>query len=111
MDDTTREMRDLLIRLDEKVASGFTSINQKLDSMERRADLHDERIKSIEMEISSRRDLVDRLSAVEGEVGQHSDHLLKIDTTSANIKTMLVAAWAVFGTAVLAVGAKLVGLF
>ncbi|MCC4257018.1 MULTISPECIES: hypothetical protein [Sphingobium] len=43
-----QEMRDLLIRLDQRVDDGFRSINSKLDDMNRRADGHELRIRSLE---------------------------------------------------------------
>lgn len=41
-------MRDLLIRLDQRVGDGFQNINAKLDDMNRRADGHETRIRSLE---------------------------------------------------------------
>ncbi|WP_140419446.1 hypothetical protein [Sphingobium sp. Z007] len=43
-----QEMRDLLIRLDQRVDDGFKNINAKLDEMNRRADGHETRIRSLE---------------------------------------------------------------
>lgn len=43
-----QEMRDLLIRLDQRVDDGFRNINQKLDDMNRRADGHETRIRTLE---------------------------------------------------------------
>jgi hypothetical protein len=43
-----KEMRDLLVRLDESVKIGFEHINKKLDEMTRRADGHETRIRSLE---------------------------------------------------------------
>lgn len=43
-----QEMRDLLVRLDESVKLGFQHINAKLDEMNRRADGHETRIRSLE---------------------------------------------------------------
>lgn len=42
------DMRDLLIRLDQRVDDGFRNINTKLDEMNRRADGHEVRIRSLE---------------------------------------------------------------
>lgn len=42
------EIRDLVIRLDQKVSDGFHQINSKLDAMERRADGHDQRLGTLE---------------------------------------------------------------
>ncbi|MCC4259013.1 hypothetical protein LL268_21460 [Sphingobium lactosutens] len=41
-------MRDLLIRLDQRVDDGFKNINAKLDEMTRRADGHENRIRNLE---------------------------------------------------------------
>lgn len=41
-------MRDLLIRLDQRVDDGFKNINDKLDAMNRRADGHEQRIRNLE---------------------------------------------------------------
>lgn len=41
-------MRDILIRLDQRVDDGFRNINSKLDDMNRRADGHELRIRSLE---------------------------------------------------------------
>lgn len=41
-------MRDILIRLDQRVDDGFRNINSKLDDMNRRADGHEIRIRSLE---------------------------------------------------------------
>lgn len=43
-----QEMRDLLIRLDQRVDDGFKNINAKLDEMTRRADGHENRIRNLE---------------------------------------------------------------
>lgn len=43
-----QDMRDLLIRLDQRVDDGFRNINAKLDDMNRRADGHELRIRSLE---------------------------------------------------------------
>jgi hypothetical protein len=43
-----QEMRDILIRLDQRVDDGFRNINSKLDEMNRRADGHEIRIRSLE---------------------------------------------------------------
>lgn len=43
-----REMRDLIVRLDESVKLGFQHINAKLDEMTRRADGHETRIRALE---------------------------------------------------------------
>lgn len=54
MDDTLA-MRDLLVRLDQKVGDGFAQIHAKLDAMERRADGHDKRLTELEQEAIQRK--------------------------------------------------------
>ena len=51
MTDEPREMRDLLIRIDEKVKNGFDNINSKLDAMDRRADGLDTRLRAVEVKM------------------------------------------------------------
>lgn len=43
-----RDMRDLLIRLDQRVTDGFASVNQRLDSFDRRAETLDTRVTALE---------------------------------------------------------------
>ncbi len=42
-------MRDLLIRLDQRVDDGFKSMNEKLDAMNRRADSLENRVRDLEV--------------------------------------------------------------
>ncbi|WP_334185072.1 hypothetical protein [Novosphingobium sp.] len=67
-------MRDLLIRLDQKVGDGFAQIHAKLDAMERRADGHDKRLTALEQEtiqqgakLADYADVKERLSTIETE--------------------------------------------
>lgn len=46
-----QDMRDLLIRLDQRVDDGFKSMNEKLDAMNRRADGLDQRTEGIETRV------------------------------------------------------------
>lgn len=43
-----QDMRDLLVRLDQRVTDGFATINQRLDSYDRRADKIDDRVSALE---------------------------------------------------------------
>jgi hypothetical protein len=43
-----QETRDLIIRLDESVKSGFAHLNEKFDKIERKTDGHETRIRSLE---------------------------------------------------------------
>jgi hypothetical protein len=44
-----QDMRDLLIRLDQRVDDGFKSMNDKLDAMNRRADGLETRVRDLEV--------------------------------------------------------------
>ena len=44
-----QDMRDLLIRLDQRVDDGFKNMNDKLDAMNRRADGIDSRVRDLEV--------------------------------------------------------------
>jgi len=63
------DMRDLLIRLDVSVDRGFKQIFDKLDEMTRRSDLHEDRIRNLEQQNTTRASLVQRFYDVEVEVG------------------------------------------
>lgn len=41
-------MRDLLVRLDQRVDDGFKNMNAKLDALTNRADGHEQRIRDLE---------------------------------------------------------------
>lgn len=43
-----QDMRDLLIRLDQRVTDGFAAINARLDSYDRRAETLDNRVSALE---------------------------------------------------------------
>lgn len=43
-----QDMRDLLIRLDQRVNDGFAAMNRRLDSYDRRADKIDDRVSALE---------------------------------------------------------------
>ncbi|KQM20192.1 hypothetical protein ASE73_07675 [Sphingomonas sp. Leaf24] len=44
-----QDMRDLLIRLDQRVDDGFKSMNDKLDAQSRRADSLESRVRDLEV--------------------------------------------------------------
>jgi hypothetical protein len=69
-------MRDLLVRLDQKVGDGFAQIHAKLDAMERRADGHDKRLTELEQEAIQRK-------AVLSDYGNVKTRLAKIETERA----------------------------
>ena len=70
------EMRDLLIRLDQRVADGFDNVNKKLEAMDRRADSIDQRVTALEK------------------------WQTETQTTTANARKWGAIAWSVIGSAV-----------
>lgn len=80
---TPTDMRDLLIRLDEKCQNGFASIMSRLDAMDRRADNHEDEIQTLKMD------------------------LLELRTTLKTMKWLIGAAWGA-GVAVAAIVASVV---
>ena len=64
-----QDMRDLLIRLDQRVADGFDGVRQKLDAMDKRADNIENRVASVEREIADRPHLI----------AQHQNLLVRVD--------------------------------
>ena len=103
--------RDILIRLDEKVANGFANLAAKFDALERRQDGHEGRIKAVEIELGDRQGLKLRFYKLEDTVDGHADDLIRIDTTAKNIKTAVNVGWLVFGTAILGAIGKMLGLY
>jgi len=79
-------MRDLLIRLDEKVANGFASIMSRLDHMDRRADGHEKEISDLKVRV------------------------LKIETTAVNAQKFAGWIWAACGAGVLSAAGTLAKL-
>lgn len=82
-----QEMRDLLIRLDQRVGDGFQHINAKLDDMNRRADGHETRIRALETDNQTRLSYVQRFENVEGQVQQHEGRFQQLEGASKG------AAW------------------
>lgn len=74
-----QDMRDLLIRLDQKVGDGFKNINEKLDNMERRADAHETRIRQLENDSQTRLGYVSRFEAVETKVQLHEGRFQQLE--------------------------------
>lgn len=48
-----QDLRDLLVRLDQRVSDGFANIDKKLDKMDQRADDHDRRLRDLEQRMST----------------------------------------------------------
>ncbi|MBA4228688.1 MAG: hypothetical protein C0456_18955 [Hyphomonas sp.] len=74
-----QEMRDLLIRLDQKVSDGFENINHKLDEMNRRADGHEDRIRRLEDTTNNRSQFIPRFEVVEAKVAIHEGRFNQLD--------------------------------
>lgn len=100
-----QEMRDLLIRLDEKVSNGFDNINAKLDEMNRRADGHEERIRKLEDTTSHRTGYVSRFELVEAKVASHEGRFAQLDGAGKGFGFL-----GKFGTAALGAGAAVLAM-
>lgn len=74
-----QEMRDLLVRLDQKVSDGFENMNSKLDEMNRRADGHEDRIRRLEDITNNRNQYIPRFEAVEARVAIHEGRFNQLD--------------------------------
>ncbi len=55
-----QDMRDLLIRLDQRVADGFADVRLKLDAMDKRADSIEQRVVAIERDNANRPFLINQ---------------------------------------------------
>jgi hypothetical protein len=58
--DTPQDMRDLLIRLDERVQNGFASISAQLNAITTRTDNHEHEINLIKTKVATHESLLDR---------------------------------------------------
>lgn len=117
-DPIPQEWRDLLIRIDERVRTGFENIDKRFDQMEARADdadaradRHDDRLKAVEIELADRAHLKARFFDAEKTIDQHDTRLHTIEVTASNAKTGIMALWAVLGSAIVAGVGKVAGLF
>lgn len=100
-----QEMRDLLIRLDEKVSNGFENINAKLDDGDRRADGHEERIRKLEDVTSHRTGYVSRFEVVEAKVASHEGRFAQLDGAGKGVGVL-----GKLGTALLGAGIGILGM-
>lgn len=105
---------DMLILLG-KLDGKLDGIGAQLQAIINRADQHDARLASLESTVATHDNRINRnetrIDGLEASETDHTNRLNVIETTAKNMRTMVVAAWAVFGTAVLAAAAKIVGLF
>lgn len=99
-----QDFRDLLIRLDQRTADGFDSINKKLDRLDGRADSLDIRVRDIETELADRARLKGEFEDAQKDLLSLDKRVSLIETTASNATTMVKAFWAVLGTGVAAVG-------
>ncbi|WP_379921746.1 hypothetical protein [Erythrobacter sp. R86502] len=72
-------MRDLIIRLDQKVSDGFDNINSKQDLAALRADGHEDRIRRLEDTTNNRNQYIPRFEAVEAKVAVHEGRFNQLD--------------------------------
>lgn len=74
-----QDMRDLLIRLDQRVGDGFQNINDKLDAINRRTDDIDGRVRKLEESNTSRQALVGRFEDMEKTVSSHEGRFQQLE--------------------------------
>lgn len=96
-----QEMRDLLIRLDEKV----DNINAKLDEMNRRADGHEERIRKLEDVANHRTGYWTRFDSLEAKVASHEGRFAQLDGAGKGVGVL-----GKLGTALLGAGIGILGM-
>lgn len=81
------------------------------DRMNVRQDDAERRLKAVEIDLGDRPSWKKRVEVSEDKLDEHDDRILTIETTARNARTAIGALWAVFGAGILALGAKLLGLF
>ncbi|KKI22556.1 hypothetical protein [Sphingomonas sp. Ag1] len=74
-----QDMRDLLIRLDQRVGDGFQNINARFDEANRRSDAHESRIGKLEEASITRQAYVGRFEAVEKPVNGHKNRFQQLE--------------------------------
>lgn len=74
-----QDMRDLLIRLDQRVSDGFQNVNDKLDAINRRTDDIDGRVRKLEESNTSRQALVGRFETMEKTVSSHEGRFQQLE--------------------------------
>lgn len=74
-----QDMRDLLIRLDQRVGDGFQNINARFDEANRRSDAHEGRIGKLEEASITRQAYVGRFEAVEKTVNGHENRFQQFE--------------------------------
>lgn len=74
-----QDMRDLLIRLDQRVSDGFQNVNDKLDAINRRTDDIDGRVRKLEESNTTRQALVGRFETMEKTVNGHESRFQQLE--------------------------------
>jgi hypothetical protein len=107
-----QDMRDLLIRLDQRVGDGFQNINARFDEANRRSDAHETRIGKLEEASITRQAYVGRFEAVEKTVSGHENRFQQLEgaSKSAGIIGKLASGLMGAGVAALAMMGWQVGL-
>jgi hypothetical protein len=100
----SQEMRDLLVRLDQRVGDGFLNINAKLDEMNRRADGHENRIRALENDNQTRLSYVPRFEFVETQVHRHEGRFQQLEGASKGATFVANAGRVLIGAIVTAIG-------
>ncbi|RYE92856.1 MAG: hypothetical protein EOO77_46220, partial [Oxalobacteraceae bacterium] len=67
-DPLPQDMRDLLIRLDQRVQDGFADVRIKLDAMDKRADSIEQRVVTLERDTANRPFLINQHNQMLGDV-------------------------------------------
>lgn len=98
-----QDMRDLLIRLDQRVGDGFQNINARFDEANRRSDAHEGRISKLEETSITRQGYVGRFEAVESTVRGHEGRFQQLEgaTKGAGITSKVMVALAGFAIGLL----------
>lgn len=79
IDPLPQDMRDLLVRLDQRVADGFTDMRAKLDLMDKRADSLEQRVVTLERDTANRPFLITQHNQMLNDVSTLKDWRLKTD--------------------------------
>lgn len=100
-----QDMRDLLIRLDQRVSDGFQNVNDKLDAINRRTDDIDGRVRKLEESNTSRQALVGRFETMEKTVTNHEGRFQQLEGAGKGAGVISKT-----GTAMLGAGAAALAL-
>ena len=97
-----QDMRDLLIRLDQRVGDGFQNINARFDEANRRSDAHESRISKLEETSIIRQGYVGRFEAVESTVRNHEGRFQQLEGAGKGAGIIGKAASGLIGAGVAA---------